>query len=74
MSSTEVEYSERIQRAHEQTREERIWEKVSMSRSRMVGRSFGLVSMISRTKNTWRPSFSQSAKLYTLKAIIRTWL
>lgn len=61
MSSTELEYSERIQRAQEQTRDERIWEKVSISRSKMVGRSLGLVSMISRTKNTWRPSAADQA-------------
>lgn len=60
MSSTEVEYSDRIQSAQEQTREERICEKVSMSRSRIVGRSFGFVSMISRTKNTCRSHDRQS--------------
>ena len=65
MSSTEVEYSERIQSAQEQTREERICEKVSIRRSRIVGRSFGLVSMISRTKNTCRPTAAGQALLHT---------
>ncbi len=52
MSCGLVQYSDRIHRAQEQTREERICEKVSSRRARMVGRSLGLVSMISRTKNT----------------------
>ena len=52
MSCGLVQYSDRIHSAQEQTREERIWEKVSSRRARMVGRSLGLVSMISRTKKT----------------------
>ena len=47
-----VQYSDRIHRAQEQTREDLIWLKVSSRRARMVGRSLGFVSMISLTKNT----------------------
>jgi hypothetical protein len=52
MSSTFVEYSEMIHIAQEHTREDLIWGKASSRRVRMVSRSFGFVSMISRTKKT----------------------
>ena len=71
MSCGLVQYSDRIHSAQEQTREERIWEKVSSRRARMVGRSLGLVSMISRTKKT-----TSSAELLLVSPCMspRQWL
>lgn len=51
-SGSDWQYSPMIQSAQAQTRAERIWEKVSRRRVTIDSRSFGLVSMISRTKKT----------------------
>ncbi len=52
MSVMEVQYSPMIHRADEHTLEDRISLKLSSKRKRMMLRSWALVSMISRTKNT----------------------